>query len=100
MKKTARMVKIGLTVFLFGALPLVIFTLITSKTGVIMGIRSFTVLSGSMEPTIPAGAIIFVHKAQTYGANDIIAFKNSAEQTVTHRVDQTLINDGEIFFRT
>lgn len=100
MEKVIQVAKISLTVLLFTALPFAVFILITSKTEVLGGLRSFTVLSGSMQPTIPVGSIIFVRRQPTYAFDDVVAFKNKADQTVTHRIFQTTIKDGEISYRT
>ncbi len=98
MKKTARVLKIGLTIFLFGALPLVILTLITSKSGVLNGIRSFTVLSGSMEPALPIGSLIYTHAQTAYELGDVVSVKNG-NVTVTHRIYQTLQKNGTVFYK-
>lgn len=92
------MIKIGLTVFLFGALPLAIFTLITSKTGVIMGVRSFAVLSGSMEPTLPVGSMIYTIKQPSYELGDVVSVVQNGV-TVTHRIFQVVQKDGEIQYQ-
>lgn len=98
MQRAARTIKIGLTVFLFGALPLVIFTLITSKTGVIMGVRSFTVLSGSMEPTLPVGSIIYTLRQRSYDLGDVISV-NMGGTTLTHRITQTIQKNGQVYYQ-
>ena len=57
-------------------------------------------LSGSMQPTVPVGSVVFVQPQQTYSFNDIVAFKNKAGLTVTHRIFQSTIKNGDIFYRT
>lgn len=94
-KLTARILYIKLHILLFLILPLVVFTLITSKTPLLVGIQSFVVLTGSMEPTISTGSLTYTLRQPIYMQNDIIAFKNASGQTVTHRIAQT-INDGNI----
>lgn len=55
----------------------------------VIGIEPFVVESGSMEPTIQTGSLSFVNKHINYDnieENDIIAFKVSTGDRVTHRV--------------
>jgi signal peptidase I len=61
-----------------------VLVLITSKNP-IFGIQSFVVLTGSMEPTIPAGSLILTQKSFEYNEQDIITFKQGSV-TVTHRI--------------
>ncbi len=68
-----------------------------------IGIRPFIVLSGSMEPVIKTGSIVYintnVHSSEIQ-EKDIIAFKLN-NQTVTHRVvsvnkdEETFITKGD-----
>jgi signal peptidase len=87
-KHTTRGMSWILKLFLFIVLPLVVFTLITSKTDKVASIRSFVVLTGSMEPTVPVGSIVYSQKSSTnaYDPGDIISFKNKNDLTVTHRI--------------
>lgn len=50
-----------------------------------MGIRVFTVLSGSMEPTVPTGSVVLVDTHKEPKKNDIITFRMS-DVYVTHRM--------------
>jgi signal peptidase I len=51
------------------------------------GLKTFTVVSGSMEPNIKNGSLIVVKKYPTYKRNDLIAFhSNQAADTITHRI--------------
>ena len=68
-----------------------------------IGIRPFIVLSGSMEPAIKTGSIVYINTnvySYEIEKNDIIAFKLN-NQTVTHRVvevnknDETFITKGD-----
>lgn len=85
-KITADIIKFKLQVILFLLLPLVVFTLVISKTEMIKEFNAFIVLTGSMEPTIPVGSIIYTKSQIAYDKNDVVSFKNAAEQTVTHRI--------------
>lgn len=70
--------------FIFVLIPVVFFTLLTSRTSAFLGIRSFTVLTGSMTPRIPVGSIVFT-KPSTYDIGDIITFKRG-DKSITHRI--------------
>lgn len=65
-------------------LPIVVFTFITAKIN-FLGIQSFVVLSGSMQPTLPVGSVIYTQQQTTYQKGDIIAFKEG-DVNVTHRI--------------
>lgn len=74
-----------LTIVILCLLPMVIFTLISSKTNAVFGIQSFVVLSGSMEPAIPVRSIVYTQKQPSYQKGDVVAFK-SGDVNVTHRI--------------
>lgn len=77
---------------LFAIVFVVAVLLILSKFS-IGGMRTLTVKSGSMSPTIHTGSVIFVTPANDYKVNDIITFRAQGEkELITHRiteVDQT-----------
>src|SRR3989344_5915715 len=85
MKLIKKIIHIILIIAVFLLLPTVVFTLVTSKTNIITGIQSFVVLSGSMEPNVSTGSVIYAKPVQNYSKGDIIAFKQ-ADKTVTHRI--------------
>lgn len=76
--------RISFTIMLLITLPAVVFTLISSKTSV-FGIKSFVVLTGSMEPNIPVGSVLYTMELPTYQAGDVIAFKQG-NLTISHRI--------------
>lgn len=88
-----------LNVTIFVLLPLVVFTLITSKTDIIAGIRSYTVLTGSMSPLIPQGAIVYSQKHSDYQKGDIITFEQGGV-SVTHRIIEKFTDQNKTFYRT
>ncbi len=98
-----RFLKIILTVVLYAILPFVVITLITSNTGVLGGIRSFVVLTGSMEPALPVGSIVYTKTVKEngtrYKTGDIIAFDQSG-RTVTHRVVGVVEDGGVVRYKT
>ncbi len=63
-------------------------------------IQTFTVRSGSMEPAIPTGSLIFVRPTETYVAGDVITIKTDDGKTVTHRIIETVRTDIGMAFRT
>lgn len=62
----------------------------------LMGYQIYDVVSGSMEPHIPVGSLIYVETAQPEAVADgeIIAFQ-SGESVVTHRVVENRQLEGE-----
>lgn len=83
---TAAMV---LLVILFGAVGLT-------------GIRTYTVLSGSMEPSIPTGTLLFVAPAapRKLKINDVITFYVSENMTATHRIVSIHEKADGLWFQT
>ncbi len=65
-----------------------------------MGLQSFVVVSGSMEPDIPLGSIVLTQKQSNLKTGDIIAFKDSEARTVTHRIAQIVTKNGTDYFQT
>ncbi len=69
----------------------------------LLGMKSFAVLSGSMEPKIPVGSIVFVDEVEpaTIQTGDIITYNFSGNTMVTHRVvgvdieNQSIITKGD-----
>ena len=49
-------------------------------------------MSGSMEPSVPVGSVIYTLKLPVYQAGDVIAFKQG-KNTITHRI-LNKTNDG------
>ena len=86
-----RIVSITGKIIIFAACVFAAFTLVTANTKWLWGIRSFVVVSGSMEPTLPVGSVVYVLPQAEYLVGSVVAFTNSAKQTVTHRV--VSIND-------
>ena len=84
---------------IFGILPFLLFMMITSRTPKILGIRSFVILTGSMQPTLPVGSIIFTQNFPAYQVGDIVAFK-TGEVNVTHRIIDFETKDNNILYKT
>lgn len=57
--------------------------------------KLFTVMSGSMEPTLPVGSIVFVKPAERYSVGDIVTFSSVGTQDkTTHRI-YAISGDGD-----
>lgn len=85
MKKARRRRKWMLLDVMQGALVLAVLAVILSRAA---GIRSYVVMSGSMEPEIPVGSLCFVDTNREYEdveKGDIIAFESASGVLVTHR---------------
>jgi len=62
-----------------------------------------SVLTGSMEPAIPTGSIVFIVPKDTYGEGDIITYSRKASQMeipITHRIMGAEMVDGQFIYVT
>lgn len=68
----------------------------------LFGTKPYVVLSGSMEPTIPTGAVVFSKAASEYKPGDIITFSQNGnkKELVTHRLNEVTGKDGAVTFKT
>ena len=85
--------------------------ILTGKTALgyeptLFGLRCFYLVSGSMEPTIPTGSAVIVHKNESgiYEPGDVITFR-SAEEAIygmpnTHRIVEVIQNGAEYAYIT
>lgn len=73
-----------------------------NKVPSIFGYKPFVVLSGSMEPKINKGDLIFVKKVNTekLKEKDIIAFRNPDKTVTTHRITSVIKTSNNICFET
>ena len=60
----------------------------------VFGWGSAVVLSGSMEPELPVGALIIIHKEPSYKTGEIITYKDEYGSPVTHRL--VSLDNGEV----
>jgi signal peptidase I len=86
-------------ILLFVVLPIVLFTLVTSRAGIFGGIRSFVILSGSMAPVLPVGSVVYTQKTLGYREGDVIAF-NKGDITVTHRIHAIVQKNNSTVYKT
>ena len=67
------------------------------------GYQNFAVISGSMEPNMPVGSIVYAHPEdfENIKVNDVISYRINEETMVTHRVvevneeDKSFITKGD-----
>lgn len=66
------------------------------------GYQPLTVLSNSMNPIFETGDMLFVKKvdAANVKVEDVITFRESGGNLITHRVVEVINNSGEISFAT
>lgn len=88
MKKAFNIVTTVLLVFVF----LLAFLLIGIR---MFGFTPYTVLSGSMEPNISVGSLVYVRKASVsdLAVNDSVTFKTEEGVIVTHRIIEVHIDE-------
>ena len=82
---------------------IVIFSAATNgnETPSVFGIKTFVIISGSMEPSLKIGDVIIVRKFEEKDLNkdDIISFRNG-EAVITHRINKIIIENGKIKYET
>lgn len=93
------MIKKIIAVTLFSTLPVVLFVLFTFKESSLTSIRSFVILSGSMEPHLPVGSLVITLPSDTYDIGNIVAFTRDGI-TVTHRIAKKEVSRNIFSFVT
>lgn len=96
------------SVILGVALLLTVYTAVTSRMyGVprVFGLQMYEVLSGSMEPGIHTGSVIFDKpgvNVKSLKVGDVITFKapDDAKMLITHRIKQIKTQNGALAFQT
>lgn len=65
---------------------------------IILGYTELAVLTGSMEPTIPVGSLIYVQETDpaTLETGDVITYRLEGDTMVTHRVVETNPDEGYV----
>lgn len=68
----------------------------------IFGFQIYTVLSGSMEPNYHVGSLVYTKKVEQkeLKKDDVITFYLSGNTIATHRIEEIVKEDGEIYYRT
>lgn len=89
---------------LLGILILIALTFLVSFLPIKNNYKLFTVMSGSMEPKIKTGSVIFTQTADNYEIGDVIAFHSDnasgKKDTTTHRIADETTKDGQTIFTT
>ncbi len=63
----------------------------------VFGSGSAVVLSGSMEPELPVGALLFIHREDHYEVGEIVTYEDEYGNLVTHRL--VSLENGEAVTR-
>jgi signal peptidase I len=110
MKKTKKVLKwIGNIIFvlLLVICVLSIFSSIQSRKNPgqvpsVAGIKSLTVLTGSMRPAIDPGDMIVIKsvKPENIKIDDVVTYRTSSNILITHRVIEIKDENGKAMFRT
>ena len=88
-----------LSLLSFVIFPITIFNFVIVNTQLIPAIKPFVVTSGSMEPSIAVGSIIYTVKQKEYRVGDVITFKER-DGNISHRIVGVEVIDGEKYYMT
>lgn len=99
-KRIVVIVYIILIPLLLYNVSLILQSLINSEeTPKFFGVRTFVIISGSMEPTLNIGDIIIVEECDTYEEGDIVSFRQN-QSVVTHRITSVEVVNGKNYYKT
>ncbi len=70
-----------------------------SETPNFLGVKSYVIISGSMQPELNIGDIVFVKKEMDLHEGDIISFRQG-QSVITHRINKVIDEDGKIVYQT
>jgi len=82
----------------FLVFPITLFNFLITKVDFI-NLKPFVVVSGSMEPEIPVGSLIYVVKNTSYATGDILTFRMGGEY-VSHRLVKTVTLGNQVYYST
>ncbi len=94
---------------LFTIFKLVLIIVVMGLAGLLMvsvlpikgNFKVLTVLSGSMEPTIPTGSVVVIKAQESYSAGDVVTFgRLGSKELVTHRISAVNYGEGDKTFVT
>lgn len=90
-----KQIRILITSMLFLLVAVIGIIVIASGRKEFSGFRTYSVVSGSMEPTIRTGSLILVQKKNQYANGDIAAYisPTNVQKIITHRIVETTKND-------
>lgn len=91
-----------LRVVLIAAVALLALSTVATRLAPVLGGEVFVIRGASMTPTIQLGSVIVATRtaAAEIEPGDVVTFRGSNGVVVTHRVIETVVNDGEHLFRT
>lgn len=72
--------------------------IISSKLPILGGYKSFAIMSGSMEPKIKTGALVFENHPKKYQVNDVITYRDFSNRLITHRLVAIFFDKGKAYF--
>ena len=93
--------KLAAVLRLFGTLLLILLVLICLPLTIprLFGYHIYTVVSGSMEPAIPTGSLVYIREVlpENVAEGEVIAYYGTAESAsvITHRVVENRVIMGE-----
>jgi len=71
-----------------------------NKTPSFLGVKTYIIISGSMEPNIEIGDIVVVKAEENLDIGDVISYRKG-QSVITHRITQINKNEnGEIEYKT
>lgn len=95
-----KVTRILITGMLFLLVAVIGIVVIVSGRKDFSGFRTYSVVSGSMEPVISTGSLIVVRAQDQYSTGDIAAYISPAhvERIITHRIVETARKDNATFY--
>lgn len=99
MNQTIRKIWNSITSVLVAAVILLAALLVGPR---LLGMNVYTILSGSMEPEYPTGGLIYIRQVDpaTLEQGDVITFRMSGDTIATHRIIETVEENGQRGYRT
>ena len=103
-KKRSKKIRIIVYIILIPILICNIILIIQSaiqpkETPELVGIKSYVIISGSMQPELNIGDIVIVKKVEDLQEGDIISFRQG-QSVITHRINKIMDENGEIVYQT
>ena len=102
-KRLARLRIVSRLCSIVGALLLAAVALLAISATVaprFMGLQSYTIVSGSMEPSFPVGSLVYAEpiEPEALAVGDVAVFWRN-DEVVIHRVEENLYEDRELITR-
>jgi len=88
---------------IFSFLILIALLIVVSLLPIKNNYKIYVVMSGSMEPKIKTGSLIFSQPVNDYQVDDIITFKSensNTKDTTTHRIIEKNVENDEVEYTT